>query len=303
MVLMQESTIEKESDSSFLKVVCRHFSPYVSSSGTESMAPLLYSLVRMVRPRTIVEYGSGYSTVWLLKALSENQHSFQQEKMELLLKCREFSDLATKISELSTNTHEWPEDIILRAQEWFFKTGKACTLDPEFYRTSDTCKLYSFEDLPFDHDYPRKVREAVEDAREKARFVQVCGHQEVSAELLFSNGFQKNQLIDLAWNDHTNYIKFYNEFWPLLNPAGGLMIFHNVTGFRENLEPILQIKKMHLELGDLELIVLEEPHKLNQNSCAILRKTSAFQPRFFAENGHRVICSMKEFLKNNEAEL
>ena len=40
--------------------------------GVENMAPLLYSLVRFTKPRTVVELGAGYTTLFLLQALADN---------------------------------------------------------------------------------------------------------------------------------------------------------------------------------------------------------------------------------------
>ena len=36
------------------------------------MAPLLYSLVRFVRPQTILEIGLAYPTPWLAKGIEDN---------------------------------------------------------------------------------------------------------------------------------------------------------------------------------------------------------------------------------------
>jgi hypothetical protein len=33
--------------------------------------------------------------------------------------------------------------------------------------------------------------------------------------------------VDFAWNDDDQYKKFFRMFWPMLNPKGGLMVFHN----------------------------------------------------------------------------
>jgi predicted O-methyltransferase YrrM len=41
--------------------------------GTELMAPLLYSLIRFVRPQRILEIGLGYTTPWLIKGLEDNE--------------------------------------------------------------------------------------------------------------------------------------------------------------------------------------------------------------------------------------
>ena len=37
------------------------------------MAPLLYALCRFVKPRRILEVGAGYTSLWLLQALADNE--------------------------------------------------------------------------------------------------------------------------------------------------------------------------------------------------------------------------------------
>jgi len=45
---------------------------YDSHMGTENMAPLLYSLVRFVKPRHVLEIGAGYTSIFMLQALKDN---------------------------------------------------------------------------------------------------------------------------------------------------------------------------------------------------------------------------------------
>jgi predicted O-methyltransferase YrrM len=54
------------------------------------MAPFLHSLVKSVRPRTVVEVGSGYSTMFLLHALQQCAAEQAAEKIGLLAKTRRF---------------------------------------------------------------------------------------------------------------------------------------------------------------------------------------------------------------------
>ena len=49
---------------------------YRKSMGTESVGPLLRSLVRMVRPNRILEIGAGYTTPFLLEGLEKNEGLF-----------------------------------------------------------------------------------------------------------------------------------------------------------------------------------------------------------------------------------
>ena len=46
---------------------------YRTGMGTESVGPLLRSLVRMVRPNRILEIGAGYTTPFLLEGLEKNE--------------------------------------------------------------------------------------------------------------------------------------------------------------------------------------------------------------------------------------
>ena len=49
---------------------------YRKFMGTESVGPLLRSLVRMVRPNRILEIGAGYTTPFLLEGLEKNEELF-----------------------------------------------------------------------------------------------------------------------------------------------------------------------------------------------------------------------------------
>jgi len=64
-------------DPSFLEAVKSLLSPW---TGTELMAPLLYTLARFTRARTVLEGGSGYTTPFLAKALADNAYAVEEER-------------------------------------------------------------------------------------------------------------------------------------------------------------------------------------------------------------------------------
>ena len=41
------------------------------------MGPLLYSLIRFVKPRRVLEVGAGYTSLWILQALADNESELQ----------------------------------------------------------------------------------------------------------------------------------------------------------------------------------------------------------------------------------
>ena len=74
---------------------------YQVGMGTEHVAPFLYSIVRMVRPRRMLEVGVGYTSVWLLKAIEDNQtvhidwnsdHTYFQKDYDPVVICIDDAD-------------------------------------------------------------------------------------------------------------------------------------------------------------------------------------------------------------------
>ena len=175
----------------------------------------------------------------------------------------------------ATGNTDQSADAKAAAAKWLDSGGVACGVDPVFYLQRYAPQLFSFECLPDDHEYVKHMRCAVGALGHESIFTQVCGQS-----------FCKDKLpldalpIDWAWNDHDRYTEFFAEFWEHLNPSGGIMIFHNVTSAPENLEPIQSMVEQRAPHGDLECLILEEPHKLVQNGCAILRRTTNYRPRF-----------------------
>ena len=56
---------------------------YRQGMGTESVGPLLRSLVRMVRPNRILEIGAGYTTSFLLEGLKKNEELYDDYSGDL----------------------------------------------------------------------------------------------------------------------------------------------------------------------------------------------------------------------------
>merc|ERR1712150_405046 len=46
--------------------------------GVENMGPLLYALVRFTKPRHVLEVGAGYTSLWLLQALADNERELAE---------------------------------------------------------------------------------------------------------------------------------------------------------------------------------------------------------------------------------
>src|SRR5437016_4974210 len=120
-------------DQHFLRIAQDAFCPFTPFSGTENVAPLLYSLARLMRPRVVVECGSGYTTLFLLAALAENATDIREESDLLRDKTASLGDLS-KVNLNSAGS---------QITEWFGRGGKACAVDPAYYLEMRHPHLYS----------------------------------------------------------------------------------------------------------------------------------------------------------------
>jgi hypothetical protein len=94
--------------------------------------------------------------------------------------------------------------------------------------------------------------------------------------------------IDFAWVDAWECLYFFDTFWELMNPDGGLLVMHYLMTYPEG-EAILRYiaKVQQARPGELELVNLLEPHKLTQNSLTIVRRTSGVPERRWSGTGGR----------------
>src|SRR5262245_31774502 len=47
--------------------------------GVELASPLIYSIIRFVRPKSLLEVGAGYSSAFMLQALADTVDNFKRE--------------------------------------------------------------------------------------------------------------------------------------------------------------------------------------------------------------------------------
>ena len=245
----------------------------------------------MTKPRNVVEYGSGYTTLFVLKALADNIKDVDEERRSLYEKTNAIK-LIDRLDDMKNGHID--KSLGSMVVEWYESGGKACQVDPRFYLSPYRPHLYSFEKLADGHEYTRQMRLAIEAIGNGELFTHLCG-QVFRKDALPADAFP----IDWCWNDDDRYREFFLEFWDQMNPAGGIMIFHNVSGELDLYEAVQWMKKQRQDYGDLEILILEEPHKLNQNSCAILRRTKGYQPRFALTRPMEIFQHLREFIKTS----
>jgi hypothetical protein len=130
-------------DLEFLKIAEKLKDPL---SGTEIMAPLLYYLVRSTRPEHALEFGAGYSTLFILKGLADNLSHYKSEIQALRSKNSSFSK--------SLSTLEF---------DLWFDDKNAPFYNPKYYMKEYKPQLICFEKLPKNHSYTQKVLDVIKE--------------------------------------------------------------------------------------------------------------------------------------------
>jgi len=238
----------------------------VPAAGTETVAPLLSSLVQLTRPRRVLEVGMGYTTPFLAAALAEVEEQVRQEQAALAEKTKRHLETADGLDT------EWVyADPALRA--------------PGFYLEPYAPQFVAVDDLSIPDSSAGHVLDVLGSLGLADR-VQVINADIRQCRDRLPAGFAP---IDLAWVDAWECLYFFDHFWDLVNPDGGLLVMHYLMTYPEG-EAILDYlaKIRQRRPGEIEVLNLLEPHKMMQNSLTVLRRTSAGRARSYALPGGRL---------------
>jgi predicted O-methyltransferase YrrM len=239
----------------------------VAEMGTEVVAPLLAQLVSFLRPQRVLEIGMGYTTPFLAAALDQVRRQVEHESQGLARKSRTFLARGAELDDA-----------------WL------CTepplLNPEFYLEPYRPRLVAVDDLSIAGSSASLVYDVLAELGLTDLVTVVNADLRDSVDRL-PPGFTP---IDLAWVDAWECLFFFDHFWELVNPDGGVVIMHYLMTYPEG-EAILgylrQFQRAHP--GEMEIVSLLEPHKLTQNSLTMLRRTAAVTRRGYARTGGRLI--------------
>ncbi|WP_375642630.1 MULTISPECIES: DUF2087 domain-containing protein [unclassified Bartonella] len=222
--------------------------------GTENSIELLYTLIQMARPRTVIEIGAGDSTRLIAKALQKAKQAWQQDK---------------KLLESST----WEE--------------RTALLDPSGIPENYEPRLITIDDFSAEGQSAEEAwQKLLQDGIEKNMVTFI--HENffsLDDETLKSWG-----PIDFAWLDAgtpADDVRFVITLWEHIT-TGGYLCLHEPTmtstialngaqRVRRARTPIWEEILYRLD-GSYEALTLPENHKYRQSGLGIIRKrTSAEQ--------------------------
>ncbi len=262
-------------------------------SGTELMAPLLYSLVRSTRPRTVVEVGMGYTTPFVLRALFENRQDFARER-ELLKKKIEdlFAGGGAASGRGASGGGAGGDAAAKLYREWL--ESEPAAIDPGFYLAPYEPHLYAFDDLSEGYSSAQRSLDVITRLGLDALLTFVRGDPSGKSGTLPPRRLP----IDLAWHDAGGLDAFLDEYWDLVNPAGGMLIVHNtINAWQSNVLAVKNLKLRQVgQFTEFELLSVVEPHKLNQRSFTMVRKTGKFAEKYLDRRRDEVAQNALRFL-------
>ncbi|MEE1748310.1 MULTISPECIES: class I SAM-dependent methyltransferase [unclassified Streptomyces] len=235
----------------------------VPGMGTEAVAPFLAGLIRMTRPRRVLEVGMGYTTPFLAAALAGAREEADQESRLLAAKTRPYLSGGTPLDD------DW-----LRAEPAL--AAPAAHLEP--YRP----RFVAVDDRSIPESSADRVEDVL-DGLGLAGQVTVVDAPLREADAALPPDFEP---IDLAWVDAWDCLYFLDHFLDRIDPAGGVVVLHYLMTYPEG-EAILRYLAglQRARPGELEVMNLLESHKLRQNSVTMIRRTAVAAPRLAGPGG------------------
>lgn len=251
------------SDDTFRTAVQKLWAP---GAGTEVVAPLLASMVELCRPARVLEVGMGYTTPFLAAALDEIEDRIRVESQGLARKTQPYLADGIELDETWLKTQ--PE-----------------LVNPSFYLEPYRPIFVAVDNLSIAESSAARVREVLRELGLEHRVTIVNADLRECIDLLP----EELMPIDFAWVDAWECLYFFDHFWELINPDGGIVVMHYLMTYPEG-EAILKYlaKFQQAHPGELEIMNLLESHKLMQNSITMLRRTSGVVNRRYATTGGQV---------------
>lgn len=224
---------------------------YEQVMGAENLGPLLYSLVRFTKPQNVLELGGGFTSLFLLQALADNN-----------AECA----LAAEAAASAPSGVPWLTPAYAGA-----KTAPGT--------------LHVVDNLAHEHTSANRVQ-AGADALGIARSLRFHDADALDADASSRLAVAPSadcpdgaRVFGLIWIDlgaAHRLRALVDAWWPRVDPAGGMLIVHSTLTNEAG-----QVWLEHMRAassasdgfyGRFELLSLLEPHKCFQNSVTMLRR-------------------------------
>mmetsp|Transcript_25982 Transcript_25982/g.55640 ORF Transcript_25982/g.55640 Transcript_25982/m.55640 type:complete len:683 (+) Transcript_25982:126-2174(+) len=226
---------------------------YNPCMGVENLGPLLYSFLRMTKRRRVVEIGAGFTTLWILQALKDNDVELQSiRSIQQSGEC--------KLLNIDWTIHPTIEDFDAESSQLL------CI---------DNCE---------------HQRETASGAGAVARSLGLDSYLEFLRGDAFDMKLE-DSTVDVLWCDFgvgARMSEFISSAWDCIRPGGFLLCHSTLTNENTRLwlEAIRNRQPKHItgiEPGEYVELSLLEGHKRFQNSVSIIQKRKSKNGDVFEE--------------------
>ena len=243
----------------FLHHVWPMYNPHM---GVENVGPLLYSLVRFTKVRNIVEVGSGYTTLFLLQALKDND-----DEMRRIVKLNDENKLRLLDYPFGTQKlDEWASTSSLKQSA----SSLLCIDNCEHQKQTASSAVHVSRTLNLD-PYLQFLKGDAFDA--------------------LDTHFSHDETIDMLWCDFgvgNRMMEYVSRVWRYIRPGGFLVCHSTLTNERtrkwlEGVRHRAGVDVTGIPAGEYAELSLLEPHKRFQNSITIIQKRTSFEEPIYSE--------------------
>lgn len=238
------------------------------SMGVELVSPLIYSLIRLTRPKKVLEVGSGYSSLFILQALADNLDDYNKNKKLIQ-------------GHVRLDEHVGLKRVV--HGKGFLRRHPLPLALPDYYKAEYNPLLSIIDNV----SHAASSAGLVRDVAKKLNVDSLLQFHEGDFRGL-SKGFNQELLpFDFVWFDCgglKEYADFLEEYWHLVNCDGGLLLLHS-TLTNLQIRYIIQglkLKQATDQFNKFELLSLLEPHKWRQNSLTMIRLLSPRTDRIYS---------------------
>jgi predicted O-methyltransferase YrrM len=237
---------------------------YDTGMGCEHMSRVLYSLVRFVKPKKVLEVGAGYTSIYILQAMRDN--------------IEELVDY----QKLHATGFKWP---------------KLGWLVESYLKQYHHGRMYCIDNLEHAHTTADKVAQvAAELGLEDLMDIRNADAYNFSQEL---EEEEEEGALDMLWvdfGDGDRIDDFLERYWKFVNPNGGTILVHSTLTNSSSREWLARMKAVSRcgpgdtgevatraeTFGLFDCMSLLEPHKERQNSVTMLQRRG-FREELYSE--------------------
>jgi len=227
----------------------------------ENIGQLLYSFIRFTKKRRIVEIGAGYTSLFLLKALHDNDQEMQRiHNLQQDGKCRML---------------DWPWTVESVVEDYVGQDGSHITDTASSLICIDNC-LHQKETA--------SGATAVAQSLGLGRYLDFVQGDAFELELPPNS-------VDVYFCDFgvgSRMKDFAQNMWPAIRPGGFLLCHSTLTNRRTRswLEAVRRkapFEDTGIPVDECVEVSLLEPHKHYQNSISILQKRIGYEEPLYSE--------------------